>query len=74
MTGAASDFLANLMGDSSCCNDPADVGCGQCLLIQNPDAINSDWKVIVMKKNRCPPWSNGCGANSAHFDLAAPGI
>merc|ERR1712137_1087209 len=26
-----------------------------------------------MKKNRCPPWSNGCGAGQVHLDLAVPG-
>ena len=26
-----------------------------------------------MKKNRCPPWSNGCENGKAHFDLAVPG-
>lgn len=27
-----------------------------------------------MKKNRCPPWTNGCSASDPHFDVAAPGF
>jgi hypothetical protein len=26
-----------------------------------------------MKKNRCPPWSNLCGAPNIHMDIAIPG-
>eukprot|EP00665_Eupelagonemidae_sp_cell47_P004123 gene4123-1693_t len=61
VTGAASDTLAQLMGaDEGCCGADTDSGgCGQCALIQNPDAVNADWTAVVMKKNRCPPWSNG---------------
>merc|ERR1712190_406968 len=62
LTGAASDALADLLdGDDGCCGSDKDSGgCGKCLLIQNPDAVNSDWTAVVMKKNRCPPWTNGC--------------
>jgi hypothetical protein len=76
MTGAASDALVELLGaDDPCCGrDDASGGCGKCLLIQNPDAENSDWTAVVMKKNRCPPWTNGCGADEPHFDVAAPGF
>jgi len=49
-------------------------GCGKCLLVQNPDSEHPDWTAVVMKKNRCPPWSNGCGAGEPHFDVAAPGF
>ena len=49
-------------------------GCGKCLKIENPNAVNADWSVIAMKKNRCPPWSNGCSNNDPpHFDFAVPG-
>ena len=72
MTGAASDALSHMLGPATgnCGNDDVG-GCGKCLLVQNPSARNSDWTAIVMKKNRCPPWSNGCDV--AHFDLAVPG-
>jgi hypothetical protein len=75
MTGAASDALSNLMGPShSCCGtDKGLGGCGQCVLVTNPTAVNSDWKAIVMKKNRCPPHSSGCGNGNVHLDLAVPG-
>ena len=75
MTGATSDFLTDLLGnDDGCCGTDPDGGggCGKCLLVTNPSAINSDWKVLVMKKNRCPPWSSGC-SGSAHLDFAVPG-
>lgn len=79
LTGAASDYLSGLLGDDDgCCgedtNDDGVGGCGKCLLVQNPDAVNADWTAVVMKKNRCPPWSHGCGGESAHFDIAAPGF
>lgn len=77
LSGAASDTLAAMMGpDDGCCGEDGDNkgGCGKCLLIRNPDAVKADWTAVIMKKNRCPPWSNGCGANSAHFDVAAPGF
>jgi len=76
LTGAASDVLGQLMGgDDGCCGKDTDSGaCGRCLLIQNPDSVNPDWTAVVMKKNRCPPWTNGCGSNDAHFDIAAPGF
>merc|ERR1712190_329562 len=74
LTGAASDALAELLdGDDGCCGSDIDSGgCGKCLLIQNPDSVNSDWTAVVMKKNRCPPWSVGC--DKVHLDLAIPGF
>ena len=75
MTGAASDFLTDLLGqDDGCCGIDPDGGgaCGKCILATNPSAINSGWKVLVMKKNRCPPEATGC-AGKAHMDFAAPG-
>ena len=65
MTGAANDQLAQMMG--------GDDGCGKCLWVHNPSTVNSDWSAVVMKKNRCPPDSNGYGWGSNHFDLAVPG-
>ena len=76
MTGAASDGLTKLLGgDDTCCGSDPDGGggCGKCLLVSNPNAVQSDWKVLVMKKNRCPPWSNGCEEDKLHLDLAIPG-
>jgi hypothetical protein len=75
VVGAASDTLADMLGeDDGCCgSDTASKGCGKCALIRVPSATNSDWTALIMKKNRCPPNSNGCGAGNAHFDVAVPG-
>jgi hypothetical protein len=35
--------------------------------------VNADWTAVIMKKNRCPPESNGCEAGKAHLDIAVPG-
>ena len=72
MTGATSDYLSTLLnGEDGCCGQDPDGGggCGKCLLVQNHHAVNSDWKVIVMKKNRCPE----CSTTSAHMDFSVPG-
>lgn len=75
VTGAANDALSKYLGVSDgCCGRSEQGGCGKCLLVQNPSAVNADWTVLVMKKNRCPPWANGCDSNSHHFDIAAPGF
>ena len=77
MTGAANDYLSSyLNGDDGCCGADSDGGggCGKCMLVSTSEAVNSDWKVLVMKKNRCPPWSNGCGDGQIHLDFAAPGF
>jgi len=79
LTGAASDALSALMGpDDGCCggdpNDGGVGGCGKCALVQNPDSIHPEWTAVVMKKNRCPPWTNGCASGEPHFDVAAPGF
>jgi len=79
LTGAASDALSALMGpDDGCCgadlNDGGVGGCGKCALVQNPDAMHPEWTAVVMKKSRCPPWTNGCAAGDPHFDVAAPGF
>jgi len=42
--------------------------------VQNDDSLHPEWTAIVMKKNRCPPDSNGCGAGEPHFDIAVPGF
>merc|ERR1719230_1559448 len=75
-TGAVNDDLASLLGpdDTSCgVSDLSPGGCGRCLLVQNANAVNADWKVMVMKKGRCPPYSTGCEAGKVHLDIAVPG-
>lgn len=56
MVGAASDKLATMLGDDSgCCGTDSSTtkgGCGKCMLVQNMNAVNFDWKVVVMKKSR----------------------
>ena len=77
MTAAFSDSLSALLGtDDGCCGrDPeGGGGCGKCVLVTNPSAVNSDWKAVVMKKNRCPPWSNHCEAGKMNLDIAVPGF
>jgi len=79
LTGAASDALSQLLGDDDgCCgedlNDGGVGGCGKCVLVQNPLSLHPDWTAVVLKKNRCPPWSHGCGAGQPHLDIAAPGF
>ena len=77
MTGAASDSLSTLLGaDDGCCGTDPDGGggCGKCVLVRNPGAVNADWSAVVMKKNRCPPWSSGCEAGNVNLDVAVPGF
>merc|ERR1740123_1533677 len=79
LTGGASDALSQLMGaDDACCgqdlNDGGVGGCGKCLLVQNPQSLHPDWKAIVMKKNRCPPWTHLCASGKPHFNIAVPGF
>ncbi|CAE8610635.1 unnamed protein product [Polarella glacialis] len=74
LTGAASDALSAMLGNNdSCCGSDDVGGCGQCLLVSNPSAVNSDWTAVVMKKNRCPPHSHGCQLPNLHLDIAVPG-
>jgi len=75
VVGAASDTLAQMLGqDDGCCGSDTDsMGCGKCALIRVPTATNSDWTALIMKKNRCPPHSNGCELGNVHFDVAVPG-
>ena len=75
LTGAASDALSALLQpDDGCCGTDPDGGggCGKCVLVTNPTAVESTWKALVMKKNRCPPWSNGCESGKVHLDIAVP--
>jgi len=75
MVGAASDALSDALGpDCDCCgvDNEGGGGCGKCLLVQNPTAVNSAWTAVVMKKSRCPPHSAGC--DSPHMDFAVPGF
>mmetsp|Transcript_10555 Transcript_10555/g.33368 ORF Transcript_10555/g.33368 Transcript_10555/m.33368 type:complete len:288 (-) Transcript_10555:290-1153(-) len=75
LTGAASDSLTRLMGpDTDCCGADGDGGggCGQCLLVKTASSNHPDWLAVIMKKNRCPPWSNGC--DKVHMDVAVPGF
>merc|ERR1719310_371264 len=68
-------MLSLLGDDDGCCGKDKDSGgCGKCLLIQNPESTNPGWTAVIMKKNRCPPWTNGCAASEPHFDVAAPGF
>jgi len=76
VTGAANDDLARLLGpDGACCGRDGQNkgGCGKCMLLRNKGARNADWSVVMMKKNRCPPNSNGCGPGNKHIDIAVPG-
>jgi len=77
LVGAASDSMSDLLGEHDpCCgssNDGSSGGCGKCVLMRVTDAVNNEWTALVMKKNRCPPWSNGCEPGNLHFDMAVPG-
>jgi len=74
--GAASDDLAERLGpDAPCCgHDKKQQGCGKCLLVRNPSALQSNWTVLVMKKSRCPPETKGCEKGNIHMDFAVPGL
>jgi len=77
MTGATSDAVSQILGpDANDCgtDNGGGGGCGQCLLVKTNTANNKDWLVVIMKKNRCPPWSHGCGQGQFHMDFAVPGF
>jgi len=77
MTGATSDAVSDILGpDANNCgsDNGGGGGCGQCLLVKNYQSNNKDWTVLIMKKNRCPPWSHGCGGGQFHMDFAVPGF
>jgi len=75
LVGAASDSMSELLGEHDpCCGSSSESGgCGKCVLMRVTDSINAEWTALVMRKNRCPPWSNGCEAGKLHFDMAVPG-
>jgi len=75
LVGAASDSMSELLGEHDpCCGSSSESsGCGKCVLMRVSDAVNNEWTALVMKKNRCPPWSNGCEPGNLHFDMAVPG-
>lgn len=76
MTAAFSDFLAEISDidePETCCGTNGQ-GCGKCLLVTNPDSENPDWSIVVMKTNRCPPWSNGCKHPNSNIDFMVPGF
>ena len=81
LTGAASDFLSDKMMEhdptpETCCGISGgdDKACGKCMLIRVPESNHPDWTAVVMKKNRCPPWSNSCQQPKANIDIAVPGF
>jgi len=55
--------------DDGCCGSTSEGGCGNCVLIQNPDSLHPDWSVMAMKKNTC----GNCGS-SKHADINVPGF
>jgi len=55
--------------DDGCCGSTSEGGCGNCILIQNPDSLHPDWSVMAMKKNTC----GSCGS-SKHADINVPGF
>lgn len=70
MTGAFSTSLSEKLG----AHDPSG-GCGKCVMVQiNPSqVVSNSWKVLVMKKNQCPPEASGCEQGKIHIDFAVPG-
>lgn len=59
LTGAFSDTLM--------------IECGECIQIQNPDALEANWTAVIMAKNQCPASSN-VACRIPHFDVAVPGF
>jgi len=77
MTGAASDAVSSILGpDVNNCgaDNGGGGGCGQCLLVKTAQSNHPDWLVVVMKKNRCPPHTAGCGGGEFHMDFGVPGF
>jgi len=77
MTGAFSKDMSQLIGpDDGCCGIGDNGGCGKCIsvTIDDPNLVsNPSWKVLVMQKNVCPPWTQGCKYGMKHVDFAVPG-
>merc|ERR1711862_608556 len=69
--GTAAIMNIDMGLSDSCCGDTDDGsgGCGQCVLVQNPDAINPDWTALIMKKNTC-----GSCVSGPHIDVNVPGF
>jgi len=77
MTGAANDMVSEALGpDANNCgsDNQGGGGCGQCLLVKTQQSNNKNWWAVIMKKNRCPPWSTGCAPPNFHMDFAVPGF
>jgi len=55
--------------NDACCGATSTGGCGNCVLIQNPDSLHPDWSVMAMKKNTC----GNCRSNP-HADINVPGF
>jgi hypothetical protein len=76
MTGAPSDAMSRYMGPNllgmSDQYDGKCGGCGQCLLVKNPDSKHPDWTVVVMKKVRCHPANPKCSGEQRTVDFAVP--
>ena len=76
--GAASDTLALYLGPhrpGSGADDTMPGGCGLCVLIEVPTALDAGRKAIVMAKNRCPyPGNEACAPGKYHMDVAVPGF
>lgn len=76
ITGIFSDSLSKWLGnDNNCCGrEPSSKGgCGKCILVTNPNSINKDYKVLVLKKGRCYPETKECEDNKLHIKLLVPG-
>jgi len=76
MTGAMSDSLSRFMGPNLLGYDDQYAGncggCGQCVLVSNPDSAHPDWTVVVMKKVRCHPANPKCSGDQKTIDFAVP--
>jgi hypothetical protein len=55
--------------DDGCCGATGQGGCGNCILISNPDSLQPDWTVMAMKKN-----TSGNCRTSPHADINVPGF
>jgi len=55
--------------NDACCGATSAGGCGNCILIQNPDSLHPEWSVMAMKKNTC-----GNCRSTPHADINVPGF
>lgn len=55
--------------NDACCGATSVGGCGNCILIQNPDSLHPEWSVMAMKKNTC-----GNCRSTPHADINVPGF